>query len=47
VVIITADATPGQVQRLIASGAVAYLTKPLNVSQFLELLDELFVDAEF
>jgi protein-histidine pros-kinase len=47
VVIITADATPGQVQRLIASGAAAYLTKPLNVSQFLELLDELLVDAEF
>jgi CheY-like chemotaxis protein len=47
VVIITADATPGQVQRLIASGAAAYLTKPLNVSQFLDLLDELLVDAEF
>jgi CheY-like chemotaxis protein len=40
VVIISADATPGQVQRLIAAGAAAYLTKPLNVTEFLNLLDE-------
>jgi CheY-like chemotaxis protein/anti-sigma regulatory factor (Ser/Thr protein kinase) len=46
-VIITADATPGQVQRLIASGAAAYLTKPLDISEFLDLIDELLVDAEF
>jgi protein-histidine pros-kinase len=41
VVIVSADATPSQVQRLIASGAAAYLTKPLNVSEFLEVLDEI------
>jgi len=39
IVIITADATPGQVQRLIASGAAAYLTKPLDVPGFLDVLD--------
>jgi CheY-like chemotaxis protein len=43
VVIITADATPGQVQRLIASGATAYLTKPLDVSEFLTLVDETLI----
>jgi PAS domain S-box-containing protein len=40
VVIISADATPGQIQRLIGSGATAYLTKPLNVRRFLELIDD-------
>jgi signal transduction histidine kinase/CheY-like chemotaxis protein len=42
VVIVSADATPGQVTRLLAQGADAYLTKPLDVSQFLALLDRLF-----
>ncbi|HUH11828.1 MAG TPA: ATP-binding protein [Longimicrobiales bacterium] len=40
VVVVSADATPGQVQRLLAAGARDYLTKPLNVQQFLEVLDE-------
>ena len=42
VVIVSADATPGQVTRLLAQGADAYLTKPLDVSEFLALLDRLF-----
>ena len=35
VVVISADATPGQIQRLMDAGANAYLTKPLNVAEFL------------
>jgi CheY-like chemotaxis protein len=40
VVVISADATPGQVSRLIAAGALTYLTKPLDVRRFLEVIDE-------
>ncbi|HEY0074005.1 MAG TPA: ATP-binding protein, partial [Abditibacteriaceae bacterium] len=41
VVVVSADATPKQVERLLAAGAKAYLTKPLNISQFLKTLDDL------
>ena len=41
VVMVTADATAGQVQRLLSAGAAAYLTKPLDVAQLLRLLDEM------
>jgi CheY-like chemotaxis protein len=36
VVIVSADATPGQVQRLLASGATAYITKPIDVRELLD-----------
>lgn len=39
VVILSADATPGQTSRLLNQGARAYLTKPLDVRQLLELID--------
>ncbi len=39
VVIISADAMPRQVQRLLSAGATAYLTKPIDVRQLLELVD--------
>ncbi|MDQ3929749.1 MAG: PAS domain-containing protein, partial [Chloroflexota bacterium] len=39
VVILSADATPGQVERLLAAGASAYLTKPLDVKQFIQVLE--------
>lgn len=39
VVVASADATPGQVARLMAAGAAAYVTKPLDVKQFIGLLD--------
>lgn len=39
VVIVSADATPGTVERLTRAGAVAYLTKPLDVVEFLATLD--------
>jgi signal transduction histidine kinase/ActR/RegA family two-component response regulator len=38
VAIVSADATPGRVQRLLASGAIAYLTKPFDVRELLALL---------
>jgi PAS domain S-box-containing protein len=41
VVIISADATPNQVDRLIAAGAKAYLTKPLNISLFLSTTESI------
>ncbi|PQV63334.1 PAS domain S-box-containing protein [Abditibacterium utsteinense] len=40
VIVISADATPSQIERLLGAGAIAYLTKPLNVVQFLSQLDE-------
>ena len=40
VVVISADATPGQTQRLLAEGARDFLTKPLDVKKLITLLDE-------
>ena len=40
VVVISADATERQIQRLLEAGATAYMTKPLDVAHFLRLLDE-------
>jgi CheY-like chemotaxis protein len=40
VVVLSADATSKQIERLIAAGAVAYLTKPIDVQQFLATVDE-------
>jgi CheY-like chemotaxis protein len=39
VVIVSADAMPRQVQRLLAQGATAYITKPIDVRQLLEVVD--------
>jgi len=39
VVVLSADATQGQIQRLMAAGATAYITKPLDVHQFLNVFD--------
>ena len=39
VIVLSADATPGRIRRLIGAGARAYLTKPLDVRQLLALLD--------
>ena len=46
VVVISADATPGQIQRLRAAGARDYITKPINVGECLELLDTMFAVAK-
>jgi signal transduction histidine kinase/CheY-like chemotaxis protein len=39
VVIVSADATPRQIQRLLNAGALAYLTKPIDVAELLGILD--------
>jgi CheY-like chemotaxis protein len=39
VVFLSADATEGQINRLMGAGAAAYLTKPLEIKQFLETID--------
>jgi CheY-like chemotaxis protein len=43
-VIVSADATPGQIQRLLSAGAAAYLTKPIDVRDLLRLLDDALAD---
>jgi PAS domain S-box-containing protein len=40
VVVLSADATKGQVDRLMAVGANDYLTKPLDMDRFLKVVDE-------
>jgi len=40
VAVLSADATPAQAKRLRAAGAVAYLTKPLDVNEVLQWLDD-------
>ncbi|HEX5942001.1 MAG TPA: response regulator [Anaerolineales bacterium] len=44
VVVVSADATPGQIERLLSWGAHAYLTKPLNVKHFVRLIEELLAE---
>ncbi len=43
VVVISADATTGRTQRLLDAGADAYMTKPLDVDDFLRTVDRLLV----
>jgi signal transduction histidine kinase/CheY-like chemotaxis protein len=46
VVILSADATPGQIRRLLEQGAREYLTKPLDVKQMLALVDNTLINVE-
>ena len=39
VIMLSADATGRQAERLVAAGAIAYLTKPVSVAAFLDVLD--------
>ncbi len=39
VVIISADATQHQIEKLMAAGAKYYLTKPLDINLFLQTVD--------
>ena len=41
VVVLSADATPSQIERLLAAGARNYLTKPFDIDPFLAIVDEL------
>jgi CheY-like chemotaxis protein len=45
VAVLSADATPGQIRRLLASGAAAYLTKPLDIGKVLALLDDILAGS--
>jgi len=45
VVVVSADATPGQIDRLRAAGALSYLTKPLDVASMLMLFDSVFTES--
>ena len=47
VLVISADATPGQSEALLAAGATGYLTKPLEVKRFLRLLSETLKDDQY
>ena len=38
VIIVSADASPGQIDDLLAAGANDYITKPINVQHFLNVL---------
>src|SRR5205085_3668523 len=40
IVVLSADATPRQLERLTAAGAATYLTKPIAIRRFLEVLDQ-------
>jgi CheY-like chemotaxis protein len=40
VVVVSADASPSRVRRLLAAGASDYLTKPLDLRHFLRVLDD-------
>lgn len=43
VVIISADAMPQQILRMLKDGARQYLAKPLNINEFLQVLDSILV----
>ena len=43
--ILTADASPGQKERLLAAGATGYLTKPIDIEAFLSVLDSAMGDG--
>jgi CheY-like chemotaxis protein len=44
VVVLSADATPSQIERLLAAGARNYLTKPFDIDPFLAVVDEMVSD---
>src|SRR3954471_23152247 len=41
VVVLSADATPSQIERLLSAGARNYLTKPFDIDPFLAVIDEI------
>ena len=45
VVVVSADATPGQRQRLLNAGANGYLTKPYEVQELLRIIDDAMTKA--
>jgi CheY-like chemotaxis protein len=45
VIVISADATPSQIERMLTAGARNYLTKPFDIRRFLCMFDEIFLPA--
>ena len=45
VIMISADATPGSIERLLAAGARHYLTKPIRVEEFVRTVDEVLEEC--
>lgn len=45
VLVVSADATPARIQKVRAAGASEYLTKPLNVQEFLETVERLLTGS--
>jgi CheY-like chemotaxis protein len=45
VVVISADATPSQIERLLAAGARHYVTKPFSIKLFLAVVDEILEES--
>jgi CheY-like chemotaxis protein len=41
VAVVSADASPSRQRRLLASGAITYLTKPFEVADLLRLVDRI------
>jgi len=46
VVVVSADATPMQIQRVRASGVAAYLTKPIDVRELLRVVETVAAGTE-
>jgi len=46
VVVVSADALASQIEAAREAGADRYVTKPVSVSEFLEVLDEVLGEAE-
>jgi signal transduction histidine kinase/CheY-like chemotaxis protein len=46
IVVVSADATPGQIERLMTAGAKSYLVKPLDVKTFLATVEEQLLACE-
>ena len=46
VVVLSADATPSQIERLLTAGARNYLTKPFDIDPFLAVVDEIVNNRE-
>jgi CheY-like chemotaxis protein len=45
VIVISADATPSQIERMLTAGARNYLTKPFEIRRFLCMFDEILAPA--
>jgi CheY-like chemotaxis protein len=46
VIVVSADATPDHVQQALTSGALHYVTKPLDLGQFLNLVDAVLEEVQ-